>query len=83
LKTSTRAAVVGLGLLDQGDQVSDQFRPDEIQRRRRYRHEKDAAFAAHGQRLKRPEYLLRLRPVVEPSIICGVRRPGAIATGFR
>ena len=44
--------VVGLGSLNERDQIADQFGPQKIHRRGRNFHEQNGPFLAHGERLE-------------------------------
>ena len=50
--------VVGLGLLNERDQIADQFRPQEIHRRGRNIHEQNRSFPTHLERLEDHRNLL-------------------------
>jgi hypothetical protein len=57
--------VVGLRLLNQGDEIANQFGRQEVHGRRPYLHEQNGAFVVHGERLENHRISFLVAPATE------------------
>ena len=57
------AGLVGLGLLDEGDEIADQLGPEQVHWRGRDLGEEDTAFGSHPQRFELRRHCCQRSPV--------------------